>query len=85
MFGEPNITSPSAGLGSRVQLLPSLRIHGAKILHTDCIRAPFAALFESATAEPPLRSVLDFCRLTKAWLDELKLSEACRFIAGIMI
>jgi hypothetical protein len=31
-----------------------------------------------------LRFELDFCRLTTTWEEELKLSEACLFMAGIM-
>lgn len=60
-------------------------VYGFKPRHTDCTRAPFFPPPTTATVEPSLRSVLDFCRLTTICDDELKLSEACLLTAGIMI
>ena len=37
------------------------------------------------SAEPFLRLSEDFCLFTTNWLEELKLSEAWRFMAGILI
>jgi hypothetical protein len=51
---------------------------------TDCTTAPcWARLLPTTTSEPLRRSEADFCRLTTT-CDELKLSDAWRFIAGIM-
>lgn len=51
------------------------------------MRAPFWPFPEPAvvSAEPFLRFSEDFCLFTTSWLDELKLSEAWRFIAGMFI
>lgn len=48
------------------------------------MRAPFWSFAPTVRALLSLRSELDFCLLTRAcgWL---KLSEACRFIDGIMV
>ena len=55
--------------------------------HTDWMRAPFWPFPEPAvvSAEPFLRFSEDFCLFTTSWLDELKLSEAWRFMAGMFI
>lgn len=37
------------------------------------------------SADPFLRLSEDFCLFTTSWLEELKLSEACRFMAGMLI
>src|SRR5436853_5099290 len=60
-----------------------LQKQGIKSRHTDCIRAPFCPP-TTVSAEPSLRSALDFCRLTTSCDEELKLSEACLLTAGIM-
>lgn len=55
--------------------------------HTNCTRAPFWPLPEPTvvSAEPFLRCSEDFWRFTTSWLEELKLSEAWRFMAGMLI
>ena len=56
-------------------------------LRTAAMRAPSFALPlpVTANAEPSWRLEFDFCLLSTTWLEELKLSDAWRLIAGIMM
>lgn len=51
------------------------------------MRAPFWPLLEPTvvSAEPFLRLSEDLCLFTTSWLEELKLSEAWRFMAGMLM